>query len=1319
MHTGKKNGKTAGKQTKASADRLKKPKSSKILSSSNSKKRTAQRAASTKRATAVKKALGGGKATVAKKAASLSSRSTSPKSAAKKSTAKKKPVILSPQTGLKKGTAKKAALKKTPVVKKSAAKSSAHKTVAAKKPSPGGVRKAAIKKQATTGGAQVARPVIHFEKIWDVIRERLPADRRIAVRRPDDFLVFDLILHNLSLVTAGTKPILVRKGPNAYIVAELPPQSFGEEAFLEGQTDVNKDKEFPEVSENPDYPDKNVPADDSEPLDPLPSAKIRMAGRSRIAFTMPADKDEIPYTLAAVLDAFRTWPLRLDVNALPERTLSFAGSDEIVQKPDHSWLKDVVKSSSWSAAKDLLADALARSGVAKAQKLIDTAARRLADKTAQLLAKKQIDGIVDTLQRDMTSSIDTIVRQVPGLRASGLRDTALCALTFELLGRLAGSRLKFPFAPEVWKVFVPHEPAPDVTALEMPYRLHLSPIGSARWQHRDGAFTANSRTELWHTRLSTTKSGIGPDASSKVRAIWSPDCAEDEADIFQYLDPVCPYRMSLDPLDRRMLVRLMAGFNENRFTPKASVARRLILTALGGFLDSEGNWTERPGDIGLEQWRHLTTLGRDHYVRVVYAGFLCPFGHAASLIKVTERKFEYLDTTNKKNRVAVLRQRFFIVVRERVKSFDGSVHKDFAGRNFPFQSVEILTRVTPNLQPPEACKLQKAATASSDKAFYTDVPPRAAFWPMIQGGDFSFQLAATDLGGNRMTFAMPLLFVGAEVNFAKPDGLIEAYNRKGYQSKTEMRRTTLMGNASICYAPVKTGTKGDPRLPTSSMTFNAGHVTYTDHLRPLFYPQVEKARVGIRSVQKLLGRDDAVVEVRYPDVYKTQGFGGDNSGELFLEALSDYDLKFGEDASQAKSDGLGALCTPGMAISGLSRTMGPAADRDKVTANTFDPVSFFKDARILGGISLADLLDIVVGLDGGKVPKMVSEELHNRLEARFTWDTEIKKSDPLELFIPKADGQKPTPFVVKCITTVPVGNPQALTREAHASLRNFKVNLFGFIILWFDRLEFSASAGSKPDVSAVMHEKDAVTFGGPLEFVNDLKDYIPIEGFSDPPSLSVTPSGITASYSLNLPSIQVGIFALSNLSLGAGFSLPFDSNPALVKFNFCQRESPFNLTVSFLGGGGFFALGLGTEGIREIEAALEFGAGVSIDLGVASGGVEIKAGVYFHWLQVSDTKTVELTGYVRIHGELSIIGIISVSLTFNLSLSYLKENGASTVWGEAELIVEIEILCFSTSVSVICRREFSGGASDPTVQDLIPDPSTWTDYCSAFAEEVA
>jgi hypothetical protein len=53
---------------------------------------------------------------------------------------------------------------------------------------------------------------------------------------------------------------------------------------------------------------KNV-ASPGEPLLPLPSAKIRMAGRSRIAFTMPADETELAFAIEAILDACRRWPM--------------------------------------------------------------------------------------------------------------------------------------------------------------------------------------------------------------------------------------------------------------------------------------------------------------------------------------------------------------------------------------------------------------------------------------------------------------------------------------------------------------------------------------------------------------------------------------------------------------------------------------------------------------------------------------------------------------------------------------------------------------------------------------------------------------------------------------------------------------------------------------------------------------------------------------------------------------------------------------------------------------------------------------------------
>ena len=145
----------------------------------------------------------------------------------------------------------------------------------------------------------------------------------------------------------------------------------------------------------------------------------------------------------------------------------------------------------------------------------------------------------------------------------------------------------------------------------------------ARWLHQDGPVTHNDRTELWHTRLTTSKEDFGPDNASNVRAIWSEDYLLDEEEMFSFpKSPPSPFRMSLDFLDRKMLVKLMSGFNEKTegkpYKPLSSKAERLHLTALGALLDVEGNWpAHRPDEIDLQQWRHLSTLGRDHYVRVV------------------------------------------------------------------------------------------------------------------------------------------------------------------------------------------------------------------------------------------------------------------------------------------------------------------------------------------------------------------------------------------------------------------------------------------------------------------------------------------------------------------------------------------------------------------------------------------------------------------------------------------------------------------------------------------------------------------------------
>jgi hypothetical protein len=1157
-------------------------------------------------------------------------------------------------------------------------------------------------------------------RLLNVIIPRPTREIRLSVRRPDDLLIFDVLVDNLRIEPDAKRPRLTRYPADqpARLIIEFPPQCFGEEAFVQispanSNLDASGgDAELPTRLKPPSEYNKSkltqAPIGQSLRSD-LPVSRIRMSGPSRLAFSMPEDIDELPLSLDAVLEAMRVWPLSLDHNA---RSYTI---------PLYLW--DLARDFRYGLTADRPAEERMRILTA-----LTESARRVSARGAGAVGFRARRGLSTTLLTAIHEESAGLFERFPALAAGPLQEATLAALTLESAvgmqrvaerAGLEGGELYawFPYLP-LW-LGLPHEPARNVTALELPYRLVMTPIDRARWEHRTDPFAPSGRTELWHTRLVDPPRDGAPLEPPMVRAIWSPDYPEDN--IASRINR--PFRMSLDAQDRQFLVKLMGHYHQVRadrprwaYTPVPSKAKRLHLSSLGALLDLEGDWGPRPQGVDLEQWRHIATLGRDHYVRVVYPGFLVNLQHAASLVKVTERTFESLDG-NPNKRIAVLRQRFFIVVRERVRTYTGARH-EFGERNFPFKEVEILTRVTPDLEAPEKCEL-------APRTGIYDVPgitQRMVFWPRTETNvEFRFEVLATDLAGNRQRFSMPLLFVSEVVNAntAVIKNVRDAYNHQDNRS----RRQGDLAGAGVSYATFE-GTPVEP-LFTQLLTLQADGMQDHSLAEPNFYPAVELTKVNVPALQKLLGRNEPI-EMTYPDAVKKDT---GNAGQIYLRVdKNPHKLEFGGGGNKAQSDALGALASPQMEVLGLSNRSGPVAGTiqgsdietalGKVLNNKFDPKDFLPpEAKILGGISLRDILKSVVDLSAGETPKFLTLDLPNAVEAKFTWTTRVEESDPAKLIVPMADGI--TTLTMTGRTVTPFDPAAPITREANAELTFFKLNLFGFIILWFDRIKFDQRPGQKPDVTVQMHAKDAVMFGGPLEFVNDLRKFIPSNGFSDPPALSVTPSGIAASYSLGLPTIGVGIFSLSNVSLGAGFNLPFDARPASVRFNFAERQRPFSLTVSLLGGGGFFAIGINAQGVEEIEAALEFGAAIVIDLGVASGGVEVKAGVYFHWKETVGTKTVELAGYVRIHGELTVLCLISVSLTFNLQLGYLKQGSQSMVYGEASLVVEIEILFFSFDVSVRCRREFSGGSADPRFIDLVPDQDTWSEYCLAFAEEGA
>ncbi len=1153
------------------------------------------------------------------------------------------------------------------------------------------------------------------------------------IRRPDDMLLLDVELKNLRIVSQSGLRVLQRTNANrsGQLIVRHQPQAIAEQAFLElGGQSGNNAYGIGKAGEP-----ASAPAGGNEPLPPLPTpAQARISGGSRIVVAMPGDVSSIPFTEDALLDAMRTWPLVLDPlakSAPPVINPALVGAaafdlSGLVSNSGGGAQFDKTLAAAESEAATLLRTLPADQQDAVVAAIPEAAAAvaaeaALAAKEGRPLSDRQIDDLVEA---ELNTRLGRVTRKQTAsqrLATRGVLEAGVAARVVEAAPTDAAAARRPSLNVDIADLavpirLVPREPLDNATSLEIPYRLMMSPLPGAGFTHATETVTRGSRTELWHTRLGLqTADGVNDRRRMPLRAIWSPDYAATQNQ---------PGLWALSGDDRKQIVKLTAGYNENQadfnraYIPKPVVSKKLMLSALGGWLDSDGNWRLEtlPEDVDLTGWNHRAALARDHYVRVVYAGFLFPFGHAASLIKISERKFE----TRGDHRVAPLRQRYFIVIRERAKNYPAAFQAH-QGRDFPFKRIEAVTDVTPNLLAPGS-----GVNASLPLSFYDNDTSlrREAFVPMLgQSAPFRFELIGVDGAGRRIGFSVPQMFVSVRRNKDFPDNnnadanlVADFYNDTSIGGAPISRAE--MGGAVIQYAPQATSggqsDDADTNIPTQYLRFRGAPATggVATNATPFFHPGVQKAGVVLPAVKQMLASDTAP-SVEYAARYLDEGFdGAQNPGQLFLKLLNASVPPVGE---SNPSDKFGGMVAPDLLPSALSRKFGivngPPFQSDppqQFLSGTFDPAEFLPNAKLFGVVSLQELFTTVLDViaDEVDVPKFTNIELPDRVEANYEFTA--RDLQEVAIFIPS--GNTALEIKSKLIAYRDGRDPEATIDGA---LNNFKINLFGFIILDFDLLGFKSRPGEKQDVTVNLKAQDGILFGGPLEFVNSLKEYIPLDGFTDPVPISLSPTGIAASYSLALPSIEVGVAAVQNITLNAGFNLPFTGTPPSVKFGFSQRHDPFCITVSMLGGGGFFALAIDAEGVRELEAALEVGASASINLGVASGGVSIFAGFYFSW-QANPEKRVYFEGYVRIEGHLSVLGLISVTLTFHLSLAFEKTPGKTRLFGQASLKVEIEILFFSTSVTVKVERQFAGSDGDPPFAALV-DETDWAEYCEAFA----
>lgn len=1237
-------------------------------------------------------------------------------------------------------------------------------------------------------GVEPGRFVGWFPDLPDPVEPPFPPDLVVDVIRAADLVAITVEAYGAELI-GGSEPVIRWGDDDGFLVARIGFQHIAERAIYETKVDLPYDG----------YTDTGDPADEAQPFF-APPELARPAKGSQLVFEVPAGF-EIPFTTSGVLAALTRLQMATHPLAIPGPFTVPIPDGPIIGLPT-----GVV-------------------GIATAGGLViasETRRRRGPDVTtatgmaAAMRHRRVARAIVSRLGAVPARGVDLRAAGAPGIEITH-RGAPLHVRPTVGAGGVIPPVI---VVPPPRRPTLSREPEQFETAIEAPYRLIISPSAVGGWAHAAEPVTADDaphRVELWHSRLGVRTSGPDDEvvvdetlANQRIiRAIWARD--REAMDWENELQPAHadePFRTSLDGADRHMLVRQSAetwlGPGDQRLTPAPVDVRGLAISAVGAWLDLHGSWdTDKyePGISAIESWDHVAPMGRDQFVKVVYPGYLWPFGHRASLVKLTERKMREAAPS-----IAGLYQRMFLVIKEPVRRY--------ASNQLPLTEVRIVPLVTPTLDPPP----------SADEM-------NQAFVPKVGGLPFAFVLHSRDHEDRAVRLVTPLTWVAAAY---EDDGDIRGIHAP--------HATVPADGQQVAFAPVQTG--GDTVAPAADLTFDAEREDGTCS------PRMDTASVTIDVVEELSGVGP--VEIRYFDRYVAGGFdAADNAGQVWAELPTAAELAFGGGTSSG-SDKAGGFVQPDLTVGGLSRLTGVVNDLDNVAADVFDPAQFLDGVlpKLFGLVSLVDILKLG-GLDLTEAPAVISQTF-DRIEG-FLHDLERAKAmvedavTEAEALVARATGKAEelqdqardaiaaaealqttvTDAVDEVIDTIQgllddatadvadaLADPlQALREalddmrivapqlpplirrqleqladvlqaivdaadliddviafingldpssaqftyryewrppleswprgatppilgladrslviavegrlsgkgemgvEALAELSDFSLNLLPgapLVEFSFDHLSFLAGSDGKTEVDVVLGE---IQFVGILGFVEVLKELIPFDGFSDPPFLDVTASGLTAGFTQDLPSVAIGVFNLSNLSLGADIVVPFLGETVTVGFAFCSRERPFTLAVLFIGGGGFFGIRLSPERVVVLELALEAGAVLAVDLGVASGSVSAMLGIYMRL----EGDAGSLAGYFRLRGEVDVLGLISASIELYLELSYDFATGKMV--GSASLTVKVEVLFFSTSVTISAERQFAGSNGDPTFVDVMgleadgtsPD---WSQYCLAFA----
>jgi hypothetical protein len=396
-----------------------------------------------------------------------------------------------------------------------------------------------------------------------------------------------------------------------------------------------------------------------------------------------------------------------------------------------------------------------------------------------------------------------------------------------------------------------------------------------------------------------------------------------------------------------------------------------------------------------------------------------------------------------KGPTAYLLQRRFIVVDRPEKTFP-ALSQPFEGRPFPARKVTMITRATPPLAKPDTEKggLLSASEGADFRVGLAFWPKRQMAGDHAVYPDVIWEYRIND---DPTPARSRLLFVGNDMAHspANVEALVAAYNahvaadidvprerpvadrnvhRIPRFALTRDRnddkdaRTVSHGGARRTYAEsaksgdtsfetktwllAATGRKTGANAPTAARFTMDAYMEGAD--QPPFYPVEERGFLRIQPLERFLGRPDTIIETRISQVYIEHGFAA-NPAEAFLDVVAPpvyLDLNSNGTSS-------GGVAKPNSRVIALSRSRGPIGGKvpDAPEATTpepatstplperptnapwqqgqFDPADFFSDAKLLGLISLKDIIRVALFQAAPKLVETIETAVDENIAPRL------------------------------------------------------------------------------------------------------------------------------------------------------------------------------------------------------------------------------------------------------------------------------------------------------------------------------------------------